>query len=253
MHRGYIKVWRKLVDSDIYRNLNSKHRDLMVQCLLMANHEPQEWEWQGELITCLPGQFKTSLESIKFRCANDVSLQNIRTGLDKLEKWGFLTNKSTKSGRIITICKWDKYQPKEVKTNKVSNRQVTDNQQTGNRQLTSNKNEKNEKNENISLYPFEVFWNDYDKKVGDQKKIKAKFEAIPEAARLLIKAHIVKYKASQPDKQYRKNPETYLNQSSWTDEIITRGESQQTAPASDAHVMKRKIGSPVNSTNPDLR
>jgi len=33
--------------------------------------------------------------------------------------------------------------------------------------------------------------------------------------------YVVKYKLSQPDKQYRKNAETFLNNKGWLDEIIT--------------------------------
>ncbi len=73
---------------------------------------------------------------------------------------------------------------------------------------------------NITIYAFENFWNDYDKKVGDRKKIEKKYNSISENDRLLIKEHIPKYKESQPEKQFRKNPETYLNQKSWNDEII---------------------------------
>lgn len=74
--------------------------------------------------------------------------------------------------------------------------------------------------ENNTIYTFENFWNDYDKKVGDRKKIEKKFNLISENDKKLIIDHIPKYKESQPEKQYRKNPETYINQKSWNDEII---------------------------------
>lgn len=81
-------------------------------------------------------------------------------------------------------------------------------------------------NEDVSLkekeeeYPFEQFWNDYDKKVGDKGKIEKKWNGISASDRRLIKIHIPKYKNSRPDKQYRKDPATYLNNHSWLDEII---------------------------------
>lgn len=68
---------------------------------------------------------------------------------------------------------------------------------------------------------FECFWNDYDKKVGDKEKIKAKFLKLPTKEQMEIFNHIPKYKESQPNKKYRKNPETYLNNKGWLDEIIT--------------------------------
>lgn len=72
------------------------------------------------------------------------------------------------------------------------------------------------------VYSFDDFWNDYDKKVGDKTKLKVKWSKISNADKLKIKAHISEYKKAQPDKSYRKNPETYLNNKSWNDEIIKK-------------------------------
>lgn len=81
---------------------------------------------------------------------------------------------------------------------------------------TKNHSEDENENENV----FEVFWDLYDKKIGEKGKIKKKFLKLSEGEIELIFAHIPKYKESQPDKKYRKNPETYLNNKSWNDEII---------------------------------
>ena len=75
---------------------------------------------------------------------------------------------------------------------------------------------------NRSVYPFDDFWNDYEKKVGDKEKIRRKYDKLPDKVRLAIKEHIPKYKAAQPEKQFRKNPETYLNNKGWNDEIIAK-------------------------------
>lgn len=140
---GYIKLWRKLLDSDMYLSLNSVQRDVMVQCLLFANHEPKKWEWNGLVFSCQPGQFVTSLDSLKKACASDVTTQNIRTALSKLEKWNFLTNESTKTGRLITIINWGTYQKNESTTNKEDNKELTKSQQTANKELTPTKKLKN--------------------------------------------------------------------------------------------------------------
>lgn len=68
---------------------------------------------------------------------------------------------------------------------------------------------------------FDFFWNDYDKKVGDKEKIKRKWDGLKIEDQKLILIHIPKYKNSQLDKKYRKDPQTYLNNKSWLDEIIT--------------------------------
>ena len=67
---------------------------------------------------------------------------------------------------------------------------------------------------------FDKFWDLYDKKV-DRSKCEPKWEKLKDSDREKIMSHIPKYKISQPDKQYRKNPETYLNRNSWENEIIS--------------------------------
>jgi hypothetical protein len=81
---------------------------------------------------------------------------------------------------------------------------------------------------------FEFFWDAYDKKVGEREKIKRKWEALTDREREDVMEHIHQYKLSQPDKKYRKNPETYLNNKSWKDEIINaNGINQQNKRDSD--------------------
>jgi len=150
MRIGWIKLYRKLLDSNLYKNLNSKQRDVMMVCLMLANHEENEWEWQNEVYVCKPGQFITSLESIASNCACDVKVQSVRTALLKLEKWHFLTNKSTKTGRLISIVKWEQYQSEDIETNKQTNKQLTKSQQSSNKQLTTIKNDKNVKNNTVN-------------------------------------------------------------------------------------------------------
>ena len=143
---GWIKLYRKTLKSDMYKSLNSKQRDVMMALLMMVNHKDQEWEWNGEIFKTKPGQVVTSIAKIKENCASDVSLQSVRTALLKLEKWGFLTNESTKTGRLITIVNWGFYQDDWNETNKDINKELTKHQQRANKELTTNKNEKNVRN-----------------------------------------------------------------------------------------------------------
>ena len=76
-------------------------------------------------------------------------------------------------------------------------------------------------NENINI-DFDWFWNDYDKKVGDKQKLKKKWIKLTDEERQNAMNYIDLYKQSVPDKQFRKNPETFLNNKSWNDEIINR-------------------------------
>ena len=80
-----------------------------------------------------------------------------------------------------------------------------------------NKVNKVNKVNNIS---FDDFWNLYEKKVGDKTKLEAKWEKLTDEDRTNIMAYIPKYIKSQPDKKYRKDPATFLNNKSWNDELI---------------------------------
>ena len=71
---------------------------------------------------------------------------------------------------------------------------------------------------------FNIFWDLYDKKIGKVENIKSQWIKLTEEERTLAIEHIPKYKISQPDKQYRKDPATYLNNKSFNDEIIIRNE-----------------------------
>jgi len=69
---------------------------------------------------------------------------------------------------------------------------------------------------------FDWFWNGYDKKVGVKEKLKYKWNKLSDKERQDAMNYIDFYKQAIPDKQFRKNPETFLNNKSWNDEIITR-------------------------------
>ncbi len=67
---------------------------------------------------------------------------------------------------------------------------------------------------------FTVFWDLYDKKVGDREKLMKKWAKIPFEEQQKIIDYIPNYKIAQPEKKYRKNPDTFFNNKSWNDEII---------------------------------
>ena len=67
---------------------------------------------------------------------------------------------------------------------------------------------------------FDIFWDLYDKKVGDKVKLKKKWESLQDSDRKSIIDYIPKYKNIQPDKKFRKDPQTFFNNSSWNDELI---------------------------------
>lgn len=70
-------------------------------------------------------------------------------------------------------------------------------------------------------YTFEIAWNLYQKKVGSRANLNKKWNSMPKKDRKAATEYIPLYVLATPDKQYRKNFQTFLNQRSWEDEIIT--------------------------------
>ncbi len=68
---------------------------------------------------------------------------------------------------------------------------------------------------------FERFWNLYDKKTSREKAYQKFRKLKPEEMEKLFQ-HVPKYVQATPDKQFRKDPSTYLNNKSFNDEIIER-------------------------------
>ena len=81
------------------------------------------------------------------------------------------------------------------------------------------------KKEEENQLRFAEFWDLYDKKSG-RPKCESKFKKLKKSEIEKIFEVLPKYITSTPDKQYRKNPLTWLNNSCWDDELQTS--TQQT-------------------------
>lgn len=69
-------------------------------------------------------------------------------------------------------------------------------------------------------YTFENAWELYDKKVGNKTDLKRRWNSLNKKDRKAATEYIPSYVLSQPDKKYRKNFQTFLNQRGWEDEIV---------------------------------
>lgn len=75
-------------------------------------------------------------------------------------------------------------------------------------------------------YTFDKAWQLYQKKVGSKARLNKKWNSMSQADRKAATEYIPLYVLSTPDKQYRKNFQTFLNQRSWEDEIITKVQAE---------------------------
>lgn len=135
---GWIKLHRDLVEWEWHNK--PEMVALWVFLLLKANHQAQKWHG----VNVDRGQVLTGLHRLNEQTG--ISIQTIRTCLNRLKSTGEITIKSTSRFSLITINKYDTYQIEETQSNKRTNKQ-TNKQLTNDQQTTNNKQEiKNDKN-----------------------------------------------------------------------------------------------------------
>lgn len=176
--KGWICLYRDLLEKTIWQNSTPEQKTILITLLLMANHKQKQWEWKGKKYTVKEGEFITSLEKIALMCGKGITMQNVRTSLKRFEKLQFLTNESTKQNRLIKIENWGFYQGQENQPNKVTNKDLTNDQQRPNKDLTTNNNDNNDKNilNNLSndklFVPLIQKWNELPETVSKISTLK---------------------------------------------------------------------------------
>lgn len=114
------------------------------------------------------------------------------------------------------------------------------------------KENKRKENKTINI-TFDIFWNNYQKKVGDKKSCEKKWNKLTDEEREFIIKYIPEYNKSTPDKKYRCNPETFFNQRRWESEIIeskplpeNKDYSEKPKPFNPAETAKKIINNNFN-------
>jgi hypothetical protein len=100
---------------------------------------------------------------------------------------------------------------------------------------TVNDSESEDDYEILEKYPFEDFWNLYEKK-GNRKTSLRRWKKLPDKTKEKIMQHVPAYVKATPDKQFRKNAETYLNQEAWNDEIVPQNSGNK--QTDNRHIMR---------------
>jgi hypothetical protein len=87
----------------------------------------------------------------------------------------------------------------------------------------------------IDEFGFEKLWDLYDKKIGDKEKLRKKWDKLSKADKAAVFEYLPKYREAVPDKKFRKNLETFLNNKSWNVELIygDKRKTTKTSAASD--------------------
>ena len=138
MHRGYINLWRKSLDSGIFKDHTLW--TFWSWCLLKSTWKKRQVIFNMQVVDLEPGQFIFGRKVASYELG--ISEQKVRTCLKKIEKMGNITIKATNRYSIISIMNWGTYQQDQPTANQPHNQQLTSRQPTVNQQLTTNNKDK---------------------------------------------------------------------------------------------------------------
>lgn len=136
--QGWIKLHRRIVDWEWYDDLPTK--SLFIHLLILANHEDNMWH--GKKIE--KGSLVTSVASLSAQTG--LSIKQIRTALNHLEKTGEIGKQTTNQNTLIIILNYSRYQEFDTDENSEKGKQGANKGQARGKQRATNKNDKNDKN-----------------------------------------------------------------------------------------------------------
>ena len=133
---GFVIEYRKIMQWEWYTDVNTEH--LFRHCILRANYT--DTAWRG--IEVKRGSFITSLQTLSTETG--LTVKQVRTALEKLEKTGEVANCSTSKYRIITVKNYDLYQLEGKQKGKQegnvrANKRAVKRQSNGKQRATDNK------------------------------------------------------------------------------------------------------------------
>lgn len=106
MHRGYVKLWRKSLDSTVWQNPNAWR--LLCYCLMKATHKPTEQLVGYQQVHLEPGDLIFG----RNKASKDTKLpvKTIRSSIKFLKMSRIVAIKRASKYSIISIVNWAEYQ-----------------------------------------------------------------------------------------------------------------------------------------------
>ncbi len=141
MNKGWVSVHRKILDSPLWIQGTLTQKLLMVVLVMLASTSSRKVIFDGKEIELLRGQLITSIDMLVEILGKGASIQKIRTALNNLKRYGFLTEKITKRGRLINIVNYKVYQGPLRQPNKQTNNDLTISNNTNKRNKIISKRE----------------------------------------------------------------------------------------------------------------
>lgn len=163
----------------------------------------------AQIMTHVPG-WNMSINSLADR--NNAGRDQIRTAIAELEKFGYLTREQSREEGKFAETIWRTSDPVEKPS---SENPSTVNPTTKNTNSKEEQIKNNERTNNES--EFDLFWNHYPKKVDKGAAKRAFRKAIKNNDVNQIIEGAIRYSTDEnlPEKQFIKNPATWLNAEAW--------------------------------------
>lgn len=247
MNRGYVKLWRKSLDSGFLNNADVWQ--LLSWCLLRAVYKPHKQLVGKQMVELKPGQVIFGRTKVAQELGT--TERKIRTSLELLKKADFLTVETTSKYSIISLINWSTYQEctqqnDQQTTSKVANKCPTNDHKQEYKELKNINNtpltplegggtilqlSPDTAIEKSDLPPgFGEWWKAYPKKVAKPASIRAWKRKIKEKALPELEVLLGKLCEQKNSEQWQKDngefiphPSTYLNQHRWEDETHLPG------------------------------
>lgn len=148
MERGYVKLWRKTLDSGLLQNPVAWQ--VFGWILLNATRTKRRLIVGGQIFNLEPGDYVTSVAAMS-RYLN-ITVKQTRTALSLLEKLGVLAIKGANKGSVFSLVNWACYQT-EGKTEGQTERQAMGEQRASKGQAEGKPLNKQERENNIYIPP----------------------------------------------------------------------------------------------------
>ena len=175
----------------------------------------------------------------------DVAFSSIKQALKRdLEKWDAQLKQRSEAGKISAKKRANEKQRKATTVESRSTKSTDSVNVNVNDSVSVSDKDKTLDQSSIDR-EFDHVWNLYEKK-GNKKTSKARFSKLSASKKESLLNHVPNYVFSTPDKQFRKNFETYINQECWNDEVITH-EKNKSGPAPAGY--KQSAVERVRATN----
>ena len=223
MTKGWIKLHRKIFDNPILtRSRIFSDLEAWIWILTNVNHDKAQVLIGADVMEVKRGEMITSQKKLcsTFRWGNS-KLSNF---LKRLYKCEMILIKTTTKLTQLTVIKYDTYQSVQPKNKSILNQNQINNKLPSN----TNKNIKNLKNDKELIKQFDIFWNEYPRKVNKKrslsifKNLSKEYRGKAVEGAVAYKKHIKLNKVSET---YVMHPSTFLNGESWEDYIHGQIES----------------------------